>query len=118
MAIASVEEIPEDIRNGKMVITVDDADRENEGDVKMAAEKTSPEAINFMARCACGLICLSLTEERVRHLKLPLMARDNISPYRAAFTVSIEARHGVSTGISAYDRYTTILTAVNEKTQC
>jgi 3,4-dihydroxy 2-butanone 4-phosphate synthase/GTP cyclohydrolase II len=117
MAIASVEEALKDIRSGKMVIIVDDEDRENEGDVMMAAEKATPEAINFMARYACGLICLSLTEERARQLKLPLMVRDNTSPYRTAFTVSIEARHGVSTGISAYDRCTTILTAIDDKTQ-
>lgn len=117
MAIASVEEVLKDIRNGKMVIIVDDEDQENEGAVMMAAEKTTPEAISFMARYACGLICLSLTEERARHLKLPLMVRDTISPYRTAFTVSIEARHGVSTGISAYDRCTTILTAIDERTQ-
>ena len=117
MAIASIEEALDDIRIGKMVVIVDDEDRENEGDVMMAAEKATPEAINFMARYACGLICLSLTEERATHLKLPLMVRDNTSPYRTAFTVSIEARHGVSTGISAYDRSTTILTAIDDKTQ-
>ena len=117
MAIASIESALEDIRNGKMVIIVDDEDRENEGDVMMAAEKATPETINFMARYACGLICLSLTEERAKQLKLPLMVRDNTSPYRTAFTVSIEARHGVSTGISAYDRSTTILTAIDDKTQ-
>ncbi len=117
MAIASIEEALEDISNGKMVIIVDDEDRENEGDVMVAAERATPEAINFMARYACGLICLSLTEERARQLKLPLMVRDNTSPYRTAFTVSIEARHGVSTGISAYDRCTTILTAIDDKSQ-
>ncbi len=117
MAIASIEAALEDIRSGKMVIIVDDEDRENEGDVMMAAEKATPEAINFMARYACGLICLSLTEERARQLKLPLMVRENTSPYRTAFTVSIEARHGVSTGISAYDRSTTILAAIDDKTQ-
>src|SRR5271157_163366 len=117
MAVAGIEEALEDIRNGKMVIIVDDEDRENEGDVMMAAEKATPDAINFMARYACGLICLSLTEERAKQLRLPLMVRDNTSPYRTAFTVSIEARHGVSTGISAYDRCTTILTANDEKTQ-
>ncbi|MBP1733566.1 MAG: ribA, partial [Deltaproteobacteria bacterium] len=110
MAISGVDEALEDIKQGKMVIIVDDEDRENEGDVMMAAEKATPEAINFMARYACGLICLSLTQERARQLKLPLMVRDNTSPYRTAFTVSIEARHGVTTGISAYDRCTTILT--------
>jgi len=117
MAIASVEEVLEDLKQGKMVIIIDDEDRENEGDVMIAAEKATPEAITFMARYACGLICLSLTEERARHLKLPLMVRDNTSPYRTAFTVSIEARHGVSTGISAYDRATTILAAIDETTQ-
>ncbi len=117
MAITGVEEALEDIRKGKMVIIVDDEDRENEGDVMIAAEKATPEAINFMARYACGLICLSLTEERARHLKLPLMVRDNTSPYRTAFTVSIEARHGVSTGISAYDRCTTVLAAIDDLTQ-
>ena len=117
MAITGVEEALEDIKKGKMVIIVDDEDRENEGDVMIAAEKATPETINFMARYACGLICLSLTEERARHLKLPLMVSDNTSPYRTAFTVSIEARHGVSTGISAYDRATTILTAIDETTQ-
>jgi len=117
MAVTGIEEALEDIRNGKMVIIVDDEDRENEGDVMMAAEKATPEAINFMARYACGLICLSLTEERAKQLRLPLMVRDNTSPYRTAFTVSIEARHGVSTGISAYDRCTTILTAIDEKTE-
>ena len=117
MAIAGIEEALEGIRNGKMVIIVDDEDRENEGAVMMAAEKATPEAINFMARYACGLICLSVTGEKARHLKLPLMVRDTIAPHRAAFTVSIEARHGVSTGISAYDRSATILTAIDEKTQ-
>ncbi len=117
MAISRVEEVLEDIKQGKMVIIVDDEDRENEGDVMMAAEMATPEAVTFMARYACGLICLSLTEERARKLKLPLMVRDNTSPYRTAFTVSIEARHGVSTGISAYDRSTTILAAIDEATQ-
>lgn len=117
MAISRVEEVLEDIKKGKMVIIVDDEDRENEGDVMIAAEMATPEAITFMARYACGLICLSLTEERARQLKLPLMVRDNTSPYRTAFTVSIEARHGVSTGISAYDRSTTILAAIDESTQ-
>jgi 3,4-dihydroxy 2-butanone 4-phosphate synthase / GTP cyclohydrolase II len=115
MAIAKIEDIIEDVKNGKMVIMVDDEDRENEGDVVIAAEKTTPEAINFMARYACGLICLSLTEERVKHLRLPLMVRDNTSPYNTAFTVSIEAKEGVTTGISAHDRAKTILTAIDDK---
>ena len=101
-----------------MVIMVDDEDRENEGDVVIAAEKATPEAINFMARYACGLICLSLTEERVKELNLPLMVRDNTSPYNTAFTVSIEAKEGVTTGISAHDRAKTILTAIDDNTTC
>lgn len=116
MAISRIEDIIEDVKNGKMVIMVDDEDRENEGDVVIAAEKATPEAINFMARYACGLICLSLTEERVKHLRLPLMVRDNTSPYNTAFTVSIEAREGVTTGISAHDRAKTVLTAIDDNT--
>jgi 3,4-dihydroxy 2-butanone 4-phosphate synthase/GTP cyclohydrolase II len=116
MTIARIEDVIEDIKNGKMVIMVDDEDRENEGDVVIAAEKTTPEAINFMARYACGLICLSLTEERVKHLRLPLMVRDNTSSYNTAFTVSIEAKEGVTTGISAYDRAKTVLTAIGDDT--
>jgi 3,4-dihydroxy 2-butanone 4-phosphate synthase/GTP cyclohydrolase II len=115
MAIARIEEVIEDIKSGKMVIMVDDEDRENEGDVVIAAEKATPEAINFMARFACGLICLSLTEERVKFLKLPLMVRDNTSPYNTAFTVSIEAKEGVTTGISAHDRAKTVLTAIDDE---
>lgn len=114
--ISPIEEGIEDVRNGKMVIVVDDEDRENEGDVMIAAEKVTPQAINFMARYACGLICLSLTEERARALNLPLMVQDNTSPYNTAFTVSIEARTGVTTGISAHDRARTILTAIDDTT--
>lgn len=115
MAISPIEEGIEDVRNGKMVIIVDDEDRENEGDVMIASEKVTVQAINFMARYACGLICLSLTEERARQLNLPLMVQDNTSPYNTAFTVSIEARTGVTTGISAHDRARTILTAIDDK---
>ena len=115
MSIARIEDVIEDVRQGKMVIMVDDEDRENEGDVVIAAEKVTPEAINFMARYACGLICLSLTEERVRELNLPLMVQDNTSLYNTAFTVSIEAKEGVTTGISAYDRAKTVLTAIDDK---
>jgi 3,4-dihydroxy 2-butanone 4-phosphate synthase/GTP cyclohydrolase II len=114
MAIAHINDIIEDIRNGKMVIMVDDEDRENEGDVVIAAEKVTPEAINFMARYACGLICLSLTEEQARRLNLPLMVDRNTSPYSTAFTVSIEAKEGVTTGISAHDRARTVLTAIDD----
>jgi 3,4-dihydroxy 2-butanone 4-phosphate synthase/GTP cyclohydrolase II len=115
MAISSIEEGLKDIREGKMVIIVDDEDRENEGDVMIAAEKATPEAITFMARYACGLICLSLTEKRIKELKLPLMVETNTSQYNTAFTVSIEAKQGVTTGISAHDRAQTILVAIDEK---
>ena len=101
------------IRKGEMVILVDDEDRENEGDLVMAAEKVTPEAINFMARYARGLICLTLTEERINALQIPMMVQDNNTPFGTAFTVSIEAREGVTTGISAADRARTILAAVN-----
>ncbi|HIC86618.1 MAG TPA: bifunctional 3,4-dihydroxy-2-butanone-4-phosphate synthase/GTP cyclohydrolase II [Desulfobacterales bacterium] len=112
MAIAKIEEILEDLRQGKMIILVDDENRENEGDLTIAAEKVTPEAINFMAKYGRGLICLALAPEIVDRLKLPPMVYDNRSPYKTAFTVSIEARHGVSTGISAHDRAHTILTAI------
>lgn len=114
MAISSIDDALQDIREGKMVIIVDDEDRENEGDVMIAAEKVTPEAITFMARYACGLICLSLTEKRVRELKLPLMVENNTSQYKTAFTVSIEAKHGVTTGISAYDRARTVQVAIDD----
>lgn len=112
MGVSTIEEAIEDIRNGKMVILVDDEDRENEGDLCMSAEHVTPEAINFMAKYGRGLICLSLDSEIADRLKLPLMVRNNESPFQTAFTVSIEARHGVTTGISAADRATTILTAI------
>jgi 3,4-dihydroxy 2-butanone 4-phosphate synthase / GTP cyclohydrolase II len=102
----------DEIRAGRMVILVDDEDRENEGDLTMAAEKVTPEAVNFMARHGRGLICLTLSEERIARLQLPMMVLDNRAPMGTAFTVSIEARHGVTTGISAQDRATTIRTAV------
>ena len=108
-----VEMAIEDIRAGKMVILVDDEDRENEGDLTMAAEAVTPEAINFMATHGRGLICLTLTEERVDQLSLPMMATHNKSPYETAFTVSIEAREGVTTGISAADRAHTIKVAID-----
>jgi len=111
-AIERVVAALDDIRQGKMVVLVDDEDRENEGDVCMAAEKATAEAINFMARHARGLICLSLTEDRIRQLDLPMMVDDNRSSRSTAFTISIEARRGVTTGISASDRAHTILTAV------
>jgi 3,4-dihydroxy 2-butanone 4-phosphate synthase / GTP cyclohydrolase II len=113
----TIDEAIEDIAKGKLVILVDDEDRENEGDLCMAAEKVTPEAINFMARCGRGLICLSLTPERVEELRLPMMTEDNTSPFGTAFTVSIEAKKGVTTGISAADRATTIRTAIAPDTK-
>ena len=115
--IHKIEETLEDIRQGKMVILVDDEDRENEGDLTMAAEKVTPEAINFMAKYGRGLICLSLTDERLNELRLPMMVSENTSRFQTAFTVSVDARKGVTTGISAADRATTILTAVDENAQ-
>jgi 3,4-dihydroxy 2-butanone 4-phosphate synthase/GTP cyclohydrolase II len=112
MALSSIEDVIQDIRQGKMVILVDDEDRENEGDLAMAAELVTPEAINFMARYGRGLICLALAPDIVERLQLKPMVRDNQSPYQTAFCVSIEARRGVTTGISAADRATTIRTAV------
>ena len=115
MSIAKIEAALEDIRNGKMVILVDDEDRENEGDLAMAAELVTPEAINFMAKEGRGLICLTLTEDRADFLDLPLMVRDNTSSFGTAFTVSIEARKGVTTGISAADRAQTIRVAIADE---
>jgi 3,4-dihydroxy 2-butanone 4-phosphate synthase/GTP cyclohydrolase II len=112
MPTITIEQAIEDIRNGKMVVLVDDEDRENEGDLTMAAEKVTPEAINFMAKYGRGLICLSLTAERCDQLNLPLMVQHNTSPFETGFTVSIEAKCGVTTGISAADRATTIAAAV------
>jgi 3,4-dihydroxy 2-butanone 4-phosphate synthase/GTP cyclohydrolase II len=116
-AIERVERAVEWFRAGKMVILTDDEDRENEGDLCMAAEKVTPEAVNFMAKHGRGLICLSLTEDKVRQLRLPLMVDEgaNSSSYGTAFTVSIEAKQGVTTGISAKDRAHTILTAVRDE---
>jgi 3,4-dihydroxy 2-butanone 4-phosphate synthase/GTP cyclohydrolase II len=115
--INRIEGALEDIRQGKIVILVDDEDRENEGDLTMAAEKVTPEAINFMAKYGRGLICLSLTEERLNELRLPMMVSENTSRFQTAFTISIDARRGVTTGISAADRACTILTAINEETK-
>jgi 3,4-dihydroxy 2-butanone 4-phosphate synthase/GTP cyclohydrolase II len=112
MPLISIEQAIDEINAGKMVILVDDEDRENEGDLTMAAEKVTPEAINFMSKYGRGLICLSLTKEKCKTLDLPPMVDNNTSPFQTGFTVSIEARCGVTTGISAKDRATTILTAV------
>jgi 3,4-dihydroxy 2-butanone 4-phosphate synthase / GTP cyclohydrolase II len=111
--IERVERALEEIRQGRMVILVDDAERENEGDLVIAAQHVTPEAINFMAKNARGLICLSLTEDQVKRLGLTMMVQENESTYATAFTVSIEAAHGVTTGISAADRATTIQAAIN-----
>ena len=112
----TIDEAIEDTARGKMVILVDDEDRENEGDLCMAAEKVTPASINFMAKYGRGLICLSLTAQRVEELELPMMTGKNTSQFGTAFTVSIEAKKGVTTGISAADRATTILTAIDPKT--
>lgn len=117
MALAPIEEAVADIRDGKMIIIVDDEDRENEGDLVCAAEKTTPEIINFMARHARGLICLPLTEERCDDLHLTTQVADNTSFLGTAFTVSIDARRGITTGISAADRATTILVAVDSNSR-
>ena len=117
MPFASIEEAAADMRDGRMIIIVDDEDRENEGDLVCAAELVTPEAVNFMATHARGLICMPLTEERCDELHLTMQVADNTSFLGTAFTVSIEARKGVTTGISAADRATTILTAVDPKTR-
>ncbi|PLX72938.1 MAG: bifunctional 3,4-dihydroxy-2-butanone-4-phosphate synthase/GTP cyclohydrolase II [Desulfuromonas sp.] len=114
MPLNRVQSAIEDIRKGQMVILVDDEDRENEGDLCLAAEMVTAEAVNFMAREGRGLICLTMTEERADHLDLPLMVRDNSSSFGTAFTVSIEARRGVTTGISAADRAHTIQVAIDD----
>ena len=114
MPLDKIEDILDDLRQGKMVILMDDEDRENEGDLLMAAECITPDDINFMARYGRGLICLTLTEDHCRKLDLPLMVNNNRTPYATNFTVSIEAAEGVPTGISAADRAKTVLAAVNE----
>jgi 3,4-dihydroxy 2-butanone 4-phosphate synthase/GTP cyclohydrolase II len=118
-AVATIEEAIEDLRAGKMIILVDDEDRENEGDLCMAAEAVTPEAINFMARFGRGLICLPLSEQRLHELRLDMMVpeAENTTPFHTAFTVSIEAREGVTTGISAADRAQTVLTAIADETK-
>lgn len=113
----TIEEAVKDIKRGRMIILVDDEDRENEGDLTIAASKATPQAINFMAKYGRGLICLSLTHERVDELRLPMMADLNTSRFGTAFTISIEAKKGVTTGISAADRAKTIKTAIDPKTK-
>jgi 3,4-dihydroxy 2-butanone 4-phosphate synthase/GTP cyclohydrolase II len=115
--IATIPEAIEDIKAGKFVIIVDDEDRENEGDLTMAAEKVTPEAINFMAKHGRGLICMPVIGERLDELRIPMMVSDNTSKFTTAFTVSVEAKHGTSTGISAADRATTVKTIIDPKTR-
>ena len=117
VTFASVEEAVEEIRQGRQIVLVDDEDRENEGDLAMAAEKITPEAINFMAKNGRGLICVALTEERCDELALPLMTPVNTSNYGTAFCESIDARRGTTTGISAPDRATTVLAAIDPMTR-
>src|SRR6266550_632965 len=119
MPFATIEDAIEETQQGRMVIIVDDEDRENEGDLMVAAEKVTPDAINFMATHGRGLICLSMTAQRLDELNIPLMVSDhsNTSQYGTAFCVSIEAKRNVSTGISVFDRAQTILTAIDPKTR-
>lgn len=112
-AVSPVDEIVADARRGRMFILTDDEDRENEGDLVIAADSATPEAINFMAHYGCGLICLAMAPHLIDRLKLPLMAQNNTSRFGTPFTVSIEAREGVTTGISAADRAQTIRTAID-----
>src|SRR5919107_3346407 len=111
--MATAEQIIDEARNGRMFILVDDEDRENEGDLVIPAQMATPDAINFMAKHGRGLICLALTRDRVEQLGLPLMAQNNGTRHQTAFTVSIEAREGVTTGISAADRARTVAVAIN-----
>src|ERR1700683_1482572 len=114
MPFVPIAEAIDDIRAGRMVVVVDDEDRENEGDLTIAAEKVTPQIVNFMATHGRGLICLALSEQKIRELQLPMMVSENTSPLGPAFTISIEARRGVTTGISAKDRATTVLAAVRK----
>ena len=114
---SSIEETLEDVRQGKMIIIVDDEDRENEGDLMIASEAVTPDAINFMARFGRGLVCVALTEERTRELGLSMMVEDNQSPFETPFTISIDAQNGVTTGISAADRARTIRVAIDPETK-
>jgi 3,4-dihydroxy 2-butanone 4-phosphate synthase/GTP cyclohydrolase II len=116
-AFTDVPAALDEIRSGRMIVIVDDEDRENEGDLMLAAEKVSPEAINFMAKFGRGLVCLTLTDERLDHLRIAPMSAENTSNYGTAFCEAIDAREGVSTGISAYDRARTILVAIDPATR-
>lgn len=117
MPFATIEQALEEIRAGRMIVVVDDEDRENEGDLTMAAEKVTPEAINFMATFGRGLICLPMTEERLQALKIPQMVTENTARYQTAFCVTIEARRGTTTGISAGDRAVTVRAAIDPATR-
>lgn len=117
MQLVRVEEAIRDIKRGKMVIVIDDEDRENEGDLVMAAEKVTPEAINFMAKYGRGLICAPLTRERLEELKIPDMVSENTSNFGTAFTISVDAKKGTTTGISAYDRAKTIKVLISKKSK-
>jgi len=117
MGLSSVEEVIQDVKDGKFVIVVDDEDRENEGDLIMAAEKITDEAINFMAIHGRGLICMPVTGERLDELHIPMMVQDNTSNFNTAFTISVEAKHGTSTGISAADRARTVKVLIDPKTR-
>src|SRR5579872_5533381 len=112
-----VETALEEIRAGRMIVVIDDEDRENEGDLTMAAEKITPEAINFMAKYGRGLVCLAMTEERLEYLRLGPMTNENTSQYGTAFCEAIDARQGVTTGISAHDRARTIQVAIDPATK-
>ncbi|MDZ4246773.1 MAG: 3,4-dihydroxy-2-butanone-4-phosphate synthase, partial [Dehalococcoidia bacterium] len=117
MSLATIPEAIEEIKKGKFIIIVDDASRENEGDLAMAAEQVTPDAINFMAKNARGLICMPAIGSRLDELDLPLMVQDNTTKYCTAFTVSVEAKNKVSTGISAFDRATTIKALIDPDTK-
>jgi len=114
--VATAEQTIRDVKNGRPIIIVDDEGRENEGDLMVAAEKVTPDIINFMTKFGRGLICLPLRKERLEELQLPLMVTDNTAPFETAFTVSVDAKEGVTTGISAFDRAKTILTTIDPKT--
>lgn len=117
MAFATIEEALEEMRAGRLLVIVDDEDRENEGDLTVAAEKVTPEMINFMAAQGRGLICMPMTGQRLDELRIPLMVQDNTSPFGSAFTVSVEAKYGVSTGISAHDRAATVKALIDPATR-
>ena len=117
LPFTDVPDAIEEIRAGRMIVVVDDEDRENEGDLTLAAEKVTPDAINFMAKYGRGLICLAMTEERLEHLNIGLMTTENTSQYGTAFCEAIDARQGVTTGISAHDRAHTIQVAIDPATK-